>query len=64
MQENILFHTSIRENIFNEATSALDADNEELIQETLRNLAEDKTLIIVAHRESSIRLCDRITQIT
>lgn len=59
-----LFLQDVSVYIFDEATSALDADNEELIQETLRSLAKDKTLIIVAHRESSIRLCDRIVQIT
>lgn len=59
-----MFLQDVEVYIFDEATSALDADNEELIQETLGRLAEDKTLIVVAHRESSLRLCDRIVQIT
>lgn len=58
-----LFLRDVSVYIFDEATSALDKDNEELIQETVDNLGREKTLIIVAHRESSIRLCDRIVQI-
>lgn len=45
--------------IFDEATSSLDQYSENIIHDTIRSIAEDKTIIIVAHRESSIRLCNR-----
>ena len=59
-----LFLQDVSVYIFDEATSALDVDNEELIQETLQNLPKDKTLIVVSHRETSLRLCDRRVLIT
>ena len=58
-----LFLQDVQVLIFDEATSALDSYNESLIQETLNRMAKDKTIIIVAHRESSIRLCDRVVEI-
>ncbi|MCX7748161.1 MAG: ABC transporter ATP-binding protein/permease [Clostridia bacterium] len=45
--------------IFDEATNALDQYSENIVHNAIRNIAEDKTIIVVAHRESSIRLCDR-----
>lgn len=46
--------------IFDEATSYLDSQNEEYIKETLDNMAKDRTLLIIAHRFSTIRNCDKI----
>ena len=45
--------------IFDEATSALDQYSEGMIQDAIKSIEEDKTIIIVAHRKSSIVLCDR-----
>ncbi|MDD4297165.1 MAG: ABC transporter ATP-binding protein [Ruminiclostridium sp.] len=45
--------------IFDEATSALDQYSENIVHDAIRNIAKDKTIIVVAHRESSIRLCNR-----
>ena len=45
--------------IFDEATSALDQFSENIIHDAIKTIAPDKTIIIVAHRESSIGLCDR-----
>lgn len=59
-----LFLRNVSVYIFDEATSALDKENEEMIQEMINNLGCKKTIIVVAHRESSIKLCDRIVQIT
>lgn len=46
--------------IFDEATSALDLESEHLIQESLEQLAKDRTTFIVAHRLSTITHANRI----
>ena len=44
--------------IFDEATSALDGATERAIQSTIENLRSNVTLIIVAHRLSTVQDCD------
>lgn len=44
--------------IFDEATSALDARNEKDIQDTIYSLKGRVTMIIIAHRLSTVRGCD------
>ncbi len=46
--------------IFDEATSALDQHNEKAIQDTIENLADKVTCIIIAHRLSTVASCDRV----
>ncbi len=46
--------------IFDEATSALDAETEEIVNNNLKAMARGRTVIIVAHRLSALRPCERI----
>ncbi|WKB81844.1 peptidase domain-containing ABC transporter [Cellulophaga lytica] len=52
---NILF--------FDEATSALDAKNERIIMENLNEFFEYKTVIVIAHRLSTVKNADQIVVI-
>lgn len=46
--------------VFDEATSALDGITEEAILEAIHNLAHKKTIVIIAHRLSTVKECDII----
>lgn len=46
--------------MFDEATSALDYETEYEIRRTIESLAGEKTLLICAHRLSTVRNCDRL----
>jgi len=46
--------------IFDEATSSLDNNCQELIMENLYSQFENKVVIIIAHRLSTIKKCDEI----
>ncbi len=46
--------------ILDEPTSALDSQSEHLIQESLEGLRGKLTLVVIAHRLTTIRLCDRV----
>lgn len=46
--------------IFDEATSALDYESERIIHDNLAKIKAGRTLLIVAHRLSTVRECDRI----
>ena len=46
--------------IFDEATSALDIDNENKILEEIYDGLNDKTLIIISHRNNTVKYCDSI----
>lgn len=49
--------------VLDEATSALDDNTEEQIIDELYNLAEDKTLIMIAHRLTTLKKCNKIFQL-
>ncbi|MEW6669110.1 MAG: ABC transporter ATP-binding protein [Thermodesulfobacteriota bacterium] len=46
--------------IFDEATSALDNPTEFAIMEAIQKLARKKTLIVIAHRLTTIQVCDTV----
>ena len=46
--------------IFDEATSALDSESEKLIQQSIEDLGERKTIVIISHRISTIKNADLI----
>jgi len=46
--------------VMDEATSALDNETESLVMEALKNLREDRTLVMIAHRLSTVRDCDKL----
>jgi len=45
---------------FDEATSALDAKNERIIMQNLDKFFEDRTVIVIAHRLSTVKNADKI----
>jgi subfamily B ATP-binding cassette protein HlyB/CyaB len=49
--------------IFDEATSALDYESERVIQQNMRSIAQGRTVLIIAHRLSTVRGADRIITI-
>jgi subfamily B ATP-binding cassette protein MsbA len=46
--------------ILDEATSALDSESEALVQSALQNLMAGRTVLVIAHRLSTVRRADRI----
>lgn len=49
--------------VFDEATSALDTETETAVMDAINSLKGEKTLIIIAHRLTTIRNCDKIYEI-
>jgi ATP-binding cassette subfamily C protein len=46
--------------IFDEATSALDNDTETRLMETIYQVSKNRTVIMIAHRLTTLKQCDRI----
>ena len=49
--------------ILDEATSALDNKSEEIVQQAIYNLMEDRTVFVIAHRLSTVKNADKIVVI-
>lgn len=63
-KQRLLIARSVYKNpkflFFDEATSALDANNEKVIMENLNNFFKDKTVVVIAHRLSTVQNADQI----
>ena len=46
--------------ILDEATSALDTKSEKLVQNALDNLMKNRTVLVIAHRLSTVKNADQI----
>jgi ABC-type multidrug transport system fused ATPase/permease subunit len=49
--------------VLDEATSALDTETEAAVMESIRGLGREMTILIVAHRLSTVAMCDRVFRI-
>ena len=49
--------------VFDEATSSLDNETEGLVMEAVYNLSKIMTIIIVAHRHSTLKKCNKIFEV-
>jgi len=49
--------------IFDEATSALDTETEQAVMQSIENLNEDLTVLIIAHRITTLRNCSQIVEL-
>ncbi len=47
--------------LMDEATSALDSESERLVNDAIRRLHGHKTILMIAHRSSTIQMADRIS---
>jgi ATP-binding cassette subfamily B protein len=50
--------------VLDEATSALDNQTEKLVIQSLAKLGEEVTVVLVAHRLTTLRDCDQIVEIS
>ena len=46
--------------LLDEATSSLDAESEQIVQNAITNLTKNKTTLVIAHRLSTIHNADKI----
>ncbi len=49
--------------ILDEATSALDNESESLVQEAVRRLRQDRTILMIAHRPVTIAAADIVIRV-
>ena len=49
--------------IFDEATSALDNETEQAVMEAIQDLDRDLTILIIAHRLTTLKGCDLIAKL-
>ena len=62
-KNGIIGHINARVLILDEATSALDKTTEMKVMKSIKNEAKDITLIIVAHKLSTLETCNKILRV-
>jgi len=50
--------------IFDEATSALDSKTEQAVMQSIESLGKELTLLIIAHRLTTLKNCDQIVELS
>ncbi len=50
--------------VFDEATSALDNETESAVMKSIENLGRDLTILIIAHRLSTLEVCDYVIDLS
>ena len=59
-ERGVLLSGGQKQRILDEATSALDNKSEAVVQQAIENLMKDRTVLIIAHRLSTVRNADKI----
>ena len=49
--------------VFDEATSALDTSTEQALMDAVNQLSKDLTIVMIAHRLSTVQYCDRVIRL-
>lgn len=49
--------------VFDEATSALDNETEKAVMNAIESLGGSRTILVIAHRLSTLRMCDRVVEL-
>ena len=49
--------------VFDEATSALDTDTEEAVMASVEGLSKELTIVMIAHRLSTVQRCSRVIRL-
>jgi ATP-binding cassette subfamily B protein len=49
--------------VFDEATSALDNATESALMEAIEGLSRELTIVMIAHRLSTVQSCDRVIEL-
>jgi ABC-type multidrug transport system fused ATPase/permease subunit len=49
--------------VFDEATSALDTATEQALMKAVNQLSKDLTIVMIAHRLSTVQRCDRVLRL-
>ena len=57
------FYKQARVLVFDEATSALDTGTEEAVMEAVEGLIKQLTVVMIAHRLSTVQRCDRVIRL-
>jgi len=58
------FYKKAKVLIFDEATSALDNETEQAVMDVIDGLGRELTILIIAHRSSTLKGCDQVVKLT